>query len=142
VGRVGEIAGELQGDVGFDRGVDLGRAALIDGPAAIVELVPADVGGQAGDAGRLSLAENVQVEDVVGFEGGVSFEFADPVAFRGLEREQIARGALDGFVESLIETRGGRPRGHRAGRIEFNFGSQCHSELSGNALTYTLLVSS
>ncbi len=38
------MAGELEGEVGFDRGVDLAGAALVDVPAAIGELAAADVG--------------------------------------------------------------------------------------------------
>ena len=93
---VGGIAGELQSEIGFARGVELRGAAGIDTPAAIGQLASADVVGELGDALGIGFTQDVQVIDVVGFEGGVGFEFALPETLPGLEeRRWFAPRSMD-----------------------------------------------
>ena len=87
------VSDEFQCEVGFAGGVQFGRAARINIPAAIGELLAANIVGELGDARGLGFAENVEVVDVVGFESAVGFEFAEPIAGFVLQRQEMF-GAL------------------------------------------------
>ncbi len=72
-----------------------------------------NVVGELGDALRLGFTQNEEVVDVVGFEGGVGFEFALPVAWFRLKRKQVIGAALDGLFQArpiLLKQRHGRRR--------------------------------
>src|SRR5258707_1164374 len=43
----------------------------------------------------------VQEVDVIGFESGIGFELALPVALRGLQRKKVSCAALDGLLQTL-----------------------------------------
>ena len=108
------IASQFQSEIRFARRIQLGRPARIDGPAAIGELPAAHVICQLGNALGISLAQNVQVIDVVGFERGVCFEFALPVSFLCLNGKEVIRAALNRFFQArsplLLLPRQGRGR--------------------------------
>jgi hypothetical protein len=55
--------------------------------------------GELGNADRIGLAQNVQVINVIGFEGSIGFEFAEPIALLGLQRKQMICTILDGLFE-------------------------------------------
>ena len=54
----------------------------------------ADVIGQLSDAVGVGLAQNVKVVNVIGFEGGICFEFAVPIAFFRLNRQKLVGAAF------------------------------------------------
>ena len=99
--RINGVTGEFQSEIGFAGGVQFGGATGINAPATVGELAATNVGGKLGDAIGIGLAEYEEVIDVVGFEGGVGFEFAEPVAFFGLEGQEVVCAALDGAFEAL-----------------------------------------
>ncbi len=70
---VGPVAAELEGKIGLDRGADVGRPAVIDGPAAIVVLVAGDLADGLGEALFVARAQHCVQEDVIGFQRGVGF---------------------------------------------------------------------
>jgi len=78
--------------------------------AAIFELAAPDIVRQFRDAVRMRLTNYVKVEDVIGFQSGVRFEFPEPVAFRVLERKEVIHAAIDrvGRLRPRPETTGGR----------------------------------
>ena len=80
VRRECRIAGEPQRHVGLHGGVQLGRAAVEDIPAAVGQLPVADIVRELCGFLGFQLAQNVEVENVIGFEGGIGFELAPPVA--------------------------------------------------------------
>ena len=85
VTRIGGIARQFQREIGFASRVQLRRSARINGPAAIGELPATNIVCQLGNALRFGLSENVQIIDVIGFEGGVRFKLTLPEPFLGLK---------------------------------------------------------
>src|SRR5258708_12194060 len=106
------ITREPQSDVRLHRRIQFRRTAVIYVPAAIFELPAPDIVRQFRDAVRMRLTNYVQVEDVIGFQSGIRFEFPEPVAFRVLERKEVIHAAVDGVVQTPGHARkqtGGRP---------------------------------
>ena len=85
--RLGRIAGKLQAEVALDRGVQLGRPARVNVPAAVGELPAADIIRQLGDPIRVGPAEDMKVKYVVGLDRGIRFKLAQPVSLLSLHRE-------------------------------------------------------
>src|SRR5438046_3174007 len=95
------VARQLQGEICFAGSVQLRWPTRIDSPAAVGELPAAYVVGKFGNTLRIGLSQNVQIVDVIGFEGGVRFELALPVSFRCLDGKEMICAALDGFFKTL-----------------------------------------
>ena len=58
----------------------------------------------------LRLADDLQIENVIGFERRVGFKFAQPIPFRCLQGKQIIHAAVDRLGKPL-----GRAREHTRG---------------------------
>ena len=54
------------------------------------------------------LAQDIQVEDVIGFERRVRFELAQPISLLRLQGKQMLRAAFDGLREAIFQGHGGR----------------------------------
>ena len=99
------VARQLEGAIGFDGGVELGRSAAVDVEAAVRQLAVQD--GLAGfcDAhagrripdGAIRLVHPKLQQDVVRFERGVGRQLAAPEALGRLPREQSLARPRDGF---------------------------------------------
>ena len=100
VRRVGCVAGELQPEIRLDGRVELGRPAFIDAPAAVGKLAPADVIGQLRH--RRRAMEDVEIQNVVGFERRVRLEFAAPVPLVGLALKQPRDAARDRAGQTVV----------------------------------------
>ena len=90
------------------------RAGGVDTPASIRVLVVENMTRRFLETlGRTRAEKGVQ-QDVVGFEGGVGFELALPVAWFCLKRKQVIGAALDGLFQArrpiLLVQRHGRRR--------------------------------
>jgi hypothetical protein len=81
VGCVGVVAHQLEGEVGLDRAGEVGRAAGVHVPAAVLLLERAEVVGDRGELGVVVVLEDELEEDELGLEDAVALELADPVAF-------------------------------------------------------------
>ena len=95
-------ASEFEGEIGFDGGVDVGGATIIDVPAAVGELEREDVVDGFFLPEGVDFAVPVVVGNGVGDEGGVDDEFAYPVAFRFLFAKEVALGSFDGSFEEKV----------------------------------------
>ncbi len=94
------VARQLQREIRFAGGVQLRRAAGINRPAAIGKLPVAHIICQLGNALRISLPKNMQIVDVIRFEGGVCFELALPESFLSLQGKKVIRATLDGVFQA------------------------------------------
>ena len=101
VRRVRRLSREFQREVCFASGIQLRRSAGINAPAAVGQLALADIICELGNALGIGLAQNVQVVNVIGFQSGIGFEFALPVALLGLKRKQVIGAAFYGLLEAL-----------------------------------------
>src|SRR5947209_19595376 len=82
------VTHQLQTEISFYRGADIGRPAVINGPAAVFVLMAKNVVSALPIAlGIPSPKQGVQ-QNVIGLEGGIGFEFAAPVAILVLLRKQ------------------------------------------------------
>src|SRR5258705_673073 len=68
---VGRVSGELERQVGLDRGVDFARTADKNVPAAVRELAATDMGGAFGLQGLVYLPKPVHVDDIVSAKSGI-----------------------------------------------------------------------
>ena len=82
-------SGELESEVRFHSGADVRRAALVDAPSAVFVLVAENPVAAFLETLLIAGSEQRVQQDVVGFERGVGFEFAAPVAIFVLLGEQI-----------------------------------------------------
>src|SRR4029077_14968118 len=96
---VGRVSGELERQVGLDRGVDFARTADKNVPAAVRELAAADMGGAFGLQGLVYLPEPVHVDDIVAAKGGIGEKFTLPMAVGFLKAKQVFLSALDTFLD-------------------------------------------
>ena len=88
--RVGDgHAGEFEREIGLDGGVHFRRAAVINVPAAVGQLHGEDVIDRLALPFLVHLAVPMMIRHRVGDERGIHHQFADPVAFRPLQTEQI-----------------------------------------------------
>ena len=90
VGDLRRIADHLERIIGLDGRGDVEAAVVIERPAMVeARLAAAQVGGDFGfHRGIDRLAEIMAQQDVFGGDGGVGFEFEDPVAVIALLGEQ------------------------------------------------------
>ena len=89
--RVGDgHAGELEREIGLDGGVHFRRAAVINVPAAVGQLHREDVIDRLALPFLVHLAVPMVIRHRVRDERGIHHQFADPVAFRLLQAEQIS----------------------------------------------------
>jgi hypothetical protein len=93
-------AGEFEGEVGLDGRVDLGRAAVVDVPAAVLELERADVIDGFALPEEIDFTVPVVVGESIGDESAIDDEFAEPVAIGFLEAKQVILRSFDGGTES------------------------------------------
>ena len=107
-GRIGAVPGELEREVGFDAGVDLARAAVVDIPAAIGELALQDVLRATALQRLVHFPQPVHEKHVIGAKGAIDHQLADPVAVGLLLAEEVALGEADGLVHLLVSREPGR----------------------------------
>ncbi len=91
---VGADAHELGREVALDGERDVAGTAGIDAPAAVFVLVAHHLGEGALEAAGIAALEQRVQKDVVGFEHGIGFELAAPVAVRMLLREKVLRASV------------------------------------------------
>ena len=92
---IGKPGHQLEGEVGFDRSADVGGAARVDTPAAILILLAQDLRDRPLHLALVACTEQRVHHDVVGFEGGVCFQLAAPIAIGVLLGKQIILGPSD-----------------------------------------------
>src|SRR5258708_6367319 len=93
---IGGVSSKLQAEVSLHRGADIRRSGGVDAPSAVFVLMAEDpVGGFLKAFGVAGTEQRMQ-QDVVGFEGSVSFKLAAPVAFFVLLREKKFTSGLNG----------------------------------------------
>ena len=97
---IGGVAGQLQAEIGFHRRADVGGPGREDAPAAVFVLVLEDVVGGFLKALRIAGAEQRVQQDVIGFESGIGFELAAPVAVLVLLGEKIFAGGFEGRTDA------------------------------------------
>ena len=95
-GMIRRESSQLQPEVGFHRSADVGWTAGVDAPTAICILVVQDVASGLVEAFLVARAEQRMEQDVIGFEGGIGFQFSAPVTLFVLLREKIVAGRIDG----------------------------------------------
>ena len=95
----GGDAGQFQRQVGLDRRVHLGRAVRIDVPAAVGELLVEDVVDRLALPTRVHLPPPVVEGHHVGDQRHIDHQFAHPIAFGLLLRQQVALGSGDRSIE-------------------------------------------
>ena len=78
-GMIGRESRQLQPEVGLHRSADVGRTAGVNAPAAVFILVVQDVARGLVKAFLAARAQQGMQQDVIGFEGGVGFQFPAPV---------------------------------------------------------------
>ena len=80
VRRVGIVAGQLEREVGLDRGADVAGPAGVLGPETLLALLGAEVAGDAVPLLAIADPEVVGEQQVLGGDRGVGFELAPPEA--------------------------------------------------------------
>src|SRR6185312_15372269 len=93
-GIIGPVSGELEPEIGLYRGADIRGAAVIDGPAAVLVLMAENLPRRLLKALFIARSQQRMQENVIGFEGGVGFEFAAPEAFRLLAGKKKSARAI------------------------------------------------
>ncbi len=93
---IGSIASQLQPEVALDRGADVRRSVRINPPASVLILMFHDVARRLGHALGIARSQKDVQENVVGFERGVGFQLAAPVAFFVLLGEEAIARAVNG----------------------------------------------
>ena len=88
--------GEFEGEIGFDRGVNLRGTAVVDVPSAIGELEGEKVMNGFALPPGVDLAVPMMVGEHVGDESAIDHQFAQPVAFWSAQLEQMFLGTPDG----------------------------------------------
>src|SRR6266566_4194161 len=78
------VSGKLESKVSFDGSIELGRTVKVNVPSTVRQLTAANVIGELAYTLGISLIENMQIEDVVRFQGRVGLELAKPETLRGL----------------------------------------------------------
>src|SRR6185503_1227224 len=99
VRRVRAVAGELEREVALDAGGKISGRAVVQRPAPVVALVPADVLGHSAPPFLVAGAEEVSEHQVLGVHGGVGFELRPPVAVRVLLAREPALRAFDHQIQ-------------------------------------------
>ena len=103
MGRGRRVSGQLECHVGLDGRVQFRRAARVNIPSAVRPLPAADIIRQHGSPAMIQFPQNLQEEEIVGFQRGVGLQLADPVSLRRLQGEQVVYGFLDGLLEGIFE---------------------------------------
>ena len=93
---IGGIARQLQPEIAFDRGADIGWAAEVDTPSAVLVLLLQNVARSFRHALRIAGAQQHVQDDVVGFERGIGFQLAAPVTLFVLLGKEAVAGAVNG----------------------------------------------
>src|ERR1700684_593903 len=83
---VNGIASQPKRQVCFYGGIQLGWPSFENVPTAVRKLLSTDVICEFSYLGGIELAEYMQVDNVVGYESGISFELTPPISFLGLCR--------------------------------------------------------
>src|SRR5690349_4904233 len=96
VRRVRLVAGQPQGQVGLDRGGQVGGAAVEVGPGAVVSLLGPDPAARGRDHGVVAQAEELAQQQVLGVHGHVGLELALPPPLSVLQAEQMLAGPVKG----------------------------------------------
>src|SRR5208337_4041621 len=96
-GMIRRESRQFQPEVSLHRSADVGRAAGVIAPAAVFILVVQDVTRGLVKALLAARAEQRMEQNVIGFEGGVGFQFSAPVTLFVLLREKILAGRIDGY---------------------------------------------
>src|SRR5215469_12733042 len=109
---------QLQSEICFYRGADVGGSTVVNRPAAVFVLVSQNLIGALLEALLITGPQERMHQNVIGFETAVGFELAAPVAIFVLLREQPFAGSVDGrgyttrkvvnFPEAKLQRRGRR----------------------------------
>ncbi len=84
VGGVGRIACQPQGNVGLDRGREVGRATVEVGPCAVRALARPDPPRGRGQLGGVARPEELAQQQILGVHGDVRLELTAPEPVRVL----------------------------------------------------------
>lgn len=98
VGKLGPIAGELQGVVRLDRAAQIRGPAVIQRPPAIVGLTAAQVRGDLALEHFVDLVHEVHHQHVIGGDAGIRFQIKPPEPLTVLQPEQSLFRPLNGEV--------------------------------------------
>src|SRR3954447_16835678 len=85
---IGVVNHQLQAEIKPYRRADIRRPAVVNWPAAVFALMVKNVVGALLIALGITGAEQGVQQNIVGFESGIGFEFAAPVAVLVLPRKQ------------------------------------------------------
>jgi len=94
---------QLQPEVSLHRSADVGRAGGIDAPATVLILVIENVASGLVKTLLAARAEQRVEQNVIGFEGGIGFEFSAPVTLFVLLREKIVASRIDGDRDPALQ---------------------------------------
>ena len=93
---IGAVAGKLEGKISFDRGIEFGGTAEINIPAAVRQLALANIIGELAYTLGIGFIQDMQIENIVGFQSGVGLELANPIPLGGLQRQQMLNTLMGG----------------------------------------------
>ncbi|GBD13729.1 hypothetical protein HRbin24_01768 [bacterium HR24] len=102
---VGGRACHLEGQVGLDGGIEVGRAAIVNGPGAVRPRLPSQIVGHLAPPFRVGHAQDMGQHQVLGRHGDVALQFTPPITLRVLGAQEIVLRAAyriaDGFGQDL-----------------------------------------
>jgi hypothetical protein len=101
VRRIRRIADHFQGEISFHAGARVVGAVMEQRPAAVRALLAAKVAADTRFQRRVGrLAQRVHHQHVLGRDGGIRFQFVDPVPVRPLLGQDRPQRALDSLLET------------------------------------------
>ena len=98
-GVIRSESSQFQSEIRLHRSADVRGPGGVDAPASIFILVVQDVASRLVKAFLAARAEQRMQQDVIGFEGGVGFQFSAPVTLVMLLREKILARCIDGYCD-------------------------------------------
>ena len=102
-GMIRRESRQLQPEVSLHRSADVGRAGGIDAPATVLILVIENVASGLVKTLLAARAEQRVEQNVIGFEGGIGFEFSAPVTLFVLLREKIVASRIDSDRDPALQ---------------------------------------
>jgi len=130
--RVGlRHAGKFEREIGLDGGVYVGRAAVIDVPAAIRQLHGQQVIDRLALPFGVNLPVPMVIRDRVGHERGIHHQFADPVTLRLLQAQKVFLRPQDRRLDFPVKVRLKPGRRRRLRRLNPGFAFSQHAHILG-----------
>src|SRR5579862_8874304 len=93
---LGLVADKFQAEICLDGGANVRRRARVNSPTAVFILMRQDIVGALPKTLGITGTEQRVQQDVIGFESGVGFQLAAPVAFFVLLGEEKLARTIDG----------------------------------------------